>query len=162
MKKMLLVSLLSVTPLLAAASSAVASQPTLERVNISGTFVNESCGFPVRIETTGYAVRITWIDADGNTRGIEAAPQARQTLTNLDTGQSIKINIAGPDQFTFNADGTFTFAGTGTWSWVVNVDTDEPGLFLTEGRFVAQVDSAGNFSFTRVGNMVDLCAQLAP
>lgn len=162
MKKTFGVSLLAVALPLVATGNASASQPTLERVPIDGTFVDESCGFAVRIETTGFIVRITWVDQEGNGRRIEAAPQAKQTLTNLETSETIDLNIAGPSQFTFNQDGSFRFVGTGTWSWTNNIDTGEPGLFLTEGRFVAALDSAGNFSFSRVGNMVDLCARLAP
>jgi hypothetical protein len=162
MKKTFGVSLLAVALPLIAASNATAGQPTLERVPIDGESVSDVCGFPVKIETTGFIVQIRWVDPQGNVRGIDAAPEAKQTLTNLETSESIRLNIAGPSQFTFNADGSFRFVGTGTWSWTNNPDTLEQGLFLTEGRFVAALDSAGNFSFSRTGNLVDLCAQLAP
>ena len=116
MKKTFGVSLLAVALPLIAASNATAGQPTLERVPIDGEFVSDVCGFPVKIETTGFIVRIRWVDPQGNVRGIDAAPEAKQTLTNLETSESIRLNIAGPAQFTFNADGSFRFVGTGTWS----------------------------------------------
>jgi hypothetical protein len=162
MKKIAFVPLLSLVLLLAAASKAFASAPTIEREPIEGTFVTNVCGFPVRVDTKGYVVHISWVDASGNVRGIDPAPQAKWVLTNLQTGESITVNISGPDQFTFNSDGSFHFVGTGTWGWVRHPDTGVPGLFLTEGRWVAQLDSTGNFSFSRVGNVVDLCAELAP
>jgi hypothetical protein len=161
MKKTFGMSLLTATVALAAASNAVANQPTLEWFALDDTVVTESCGFPVSVATSGNILRITWVDASGNTRQFEAAPQAKQTFTNLLTSESITINIAGPGHLTLNADGTFQFTATGPWSWFSNPDTDEPGLFLTQGRLVAMLDSAGNFSVTRVGNLVDLCAQLA-
>jgi len=162
MKKSIRVSLLAATLPMAASTSALANPPTIERVPIDGQFVDESCGFAVTIEAKGFLVHITWVDPDGTQRGIDAAPQAKWVLTNHDTDKTITVNIAGPDKFTVNPDGSFKFAGTGTWGWTANLDTGAPGLFLTEGRFVFELDSAGTLSFSRTGRMVDLCAELAP
>jgi hypothetical protein len=76
MKKTLGVSLLTATVALAAASNAFANQPTFEWFALDFTFVDESCGFPVSVATSGNILRIRWVDASGNTRQFEAAPQA--------------------------------------------------------------------------------------
>src|SRR3954471_21878014 len=131
MKNMLL-SLLSFVLTLAASGSASASAPTIERFLNEATFVTNVCGFPVRVDSSGYTVAIRWVDASGRLRGIDAAPQARWVLTNLATGETINVNIAGPDHFTVNSDGSFRFVGTGTWGWGRHPETGEPGLFLTE------------------------------
>ena len=156
------IGVLAVSFTFAAGGNVFANQPTLERFPINGQFVDGSCGFAVSVETTGFIVRITWVDENGSVRRIEAAPQAKWILTRVGTTDTLTVNIAGPSQFTFNLDGSFRFVGTGTWGWISNPDTQAPGLFLTEGRFVAALDTSGAFSFTRVGHIVDLCAALAP
>jgi hypothetical protein len=161
MKRLTVVLLLALMALVAAAPSALAAKPTHERVPIDDVLVDESCGFPVEVHTTGFLLAIEWVDEDGSLRRFEAYPQLRSTYTNLDTGESITVNIAGPAHITEGADGSFTLVGTGNWGWDINPDTDEPGHFLTSGRFVFSIDAAGNESFSRVGRIIDLCAKLA-
>lgn len=160
MRRLVLVLALTF-PFLVAAPSAQAGKPTHERLPNNATFVDDSCGFPVRFEQTGSLVRITWTAADGSVRVKEAYPQLKATLTNLATGRSITVNIAGPAHISEGADGSFSLIGTGSWFWPFHPDTGAPGLFLTSGRFVFAVDPAGNESFGRSGRIVDLCARLA-
>ena len=83
-------------------------------------------------------------------------------MTNLITGKTIVVNISGPGQLTFGADGSFTLVGTGLWSWTrVNPATLAPGIFLTQGRFVLSISASGVRTFTSTGTTIDLCAQLA-
>jgi hypothetical protein len=79
----------------------------------------------------------------------------------LDTGKTLTTSLAGPAHFTAESDGSFTLVGTGIWSWEFNPETGEPGPVLTKGRFVSSVDSEGNESFSIVGHIVDLCAEIA-
>jgi hypothetical protein len=90
-------------------------------------------------------------------------PQARNTLTNLDTGTTITItvDVSGPGQLTERADTSFTLVGTGLWLMGSHRETDQLGLFLTAGRFVLSVDPLGNESLQIVGTVTDLCSQLA-
>jgi hypothetical protein len=161
MKRLVALLLLTLLALVAAAPSALAAKPTHERVAVDDVVVDELCGFPVKVHTTGVVLAIEWVDEDGSLRRFEAYPQFRSTYTNLDTGKSIKVNIAGPAHITEGADGSFTLVGTGNWGWDTFPGTDEPGHFLTSGRFVFSIDAAGNESFSRVGRIVDLCAKLA-
>jgi hypothetical protein len=145
-----------------AGPSAQAAPPTIERFPVEDTFVDEeSCDFPVDVHVTGFLVHIEWVDQDGNVRFIEAAPQLKLTLTNLDSGETITINVSGPLQVTQNADGGFTAVETGLWGRFENPKTGEPGLFQSAGRRVISVDAEGNVSDQFVGRVTDLCAELA-
>lgn len=145
-----------------AGPSAQAAPPTIERFPIDDQFRDEdSCDFPVEVHTTGFIVHIEWVDQDGNVRFIEASPQLKLTLTNLDSGETITVNVSGPLQVTQNADGGFTAVETGLWGRTENPETGEPGLFQSAGRRVISVDAEGNVSDRFVGRVIDLCAELA-
>lgn len=161
MKRLSLVVLLTLG-LLLVGPSALATKPTIQEFPIDLLFLDESCGFPIEVQITGFIIHIEWIDAGGSLRVFEAGPQIKMTLTNLDTGETLTSNIAGPAHITEGSDGSFTFVGTGTWSWNANPETGEPGIFVSAGRWVFAVDSEGNESFTIVGKIFDLCPELAP
>jgi hypothetical protein len=161
MKRLAVVVLLTLLASVAAAPSAQAAPPTHERMPATFDGVDETCGFPVEVHQTGFVVVIDWVAADGSSHRIEAYPQVKATFTNPSTGQSVTVNIAGPGQFTEGADGSFTLVGTGNWGFDHNPETGEPGIFLLSGRFVFSIDAAGNESLRSVGQVVDLCAQLA-
>jgi hypothetical protein len=160
MKRLAVALALTLPMMMLAAPSALAAKPTYERVPVDATFIEESCGVPVEFHIVGVSVTIQWVDADGTTRAITAFPQGRLTLTNLDTGTSITLNVSGPGHTTEGADGSFTMVGTGLWEWGINPETGEPGEALTSGRWVFSIDTAGNGSFQIVGRVTDLCPQL--
>ncbi len=142
--------------------AAFAGQPTIQRIPFDVHFVSDSCGFPVQVDATGTIVDISYTDALGNFHDFQAAPQAKQTITNLVTAKTIVVNISGPGDSTFGADGSFTLVGTGLWSWLGrDPATLAPGLFLTEGRFVLSISASGVRTFTSTGTEIDLCSQLA-
>lgn len=141
--------------------AAFADQPTHQRIPLDDHFVSRSCGFPVQVDATGTIVDISYTDAQGNVHEFQAAPNVKQTMTNLNTGKSIVVNISGPADYTFAADGSFTLVGTGLWGWSArNPATLERGMFLTKGRFVLSFSAAGVRTFTSTGTTIDLCAQL--
>jgi hypothetical protein len=142
--------------------AAFACQPTIQRIPFEDHFVSQSCGFPVQVDTTGTVVDISYTDALGNFHDFHAGPQVKQTMTNLVTGKTIVLNVSGPGEYTFGADGSFTLVGTGLWSWNGgDPATHAPGMFLTEGRFVLSFSASGVRTFTSTGTKIDLCAQLA-
>jgi hypothetical protein len=160
MRRLFVVVLVTVAALMAG-PSALAAPPFHERVPVDDVFVGESCGFPVEVHITGFAVIIEREGKDGSFHFIVAQPQIKATLTNLDTGEAITVNIAGPTHVTESPDGSFTFVGTGTWLRSTNPETGEPGLFQSAGRFGVTVDAEGNETFFEVGRFVDLCPRLA-
>jgi hypothetical protein len=161
MKRLAIALLLTLPALLLAAPSAQAAPPTHQKEVIDDTSVDQSCGFPIQIHNTGFIITIQWVTPDGTIRTFVAAPQAKATLTNLSTGKTITVNLSGPAHITDNPDGSLTFVGTGLWGWGHNPNTEEPGQFLTAGRFVFSIDAAGNESFQRTGQLTDLCQELA-
>jgi hypothetical protein len=152
----LAVAALAVAASVIFASSALSDPPTIQRFPIDATsFDDVDCGFPVQIDIVGTDLEIT----SGN-RVFDAFPQSTATLTNLDTGTSITVSIAGPSHTTLGADGSFTIVGTGPGLfWLA--PRLLPGITLLNGRFVLTVDSQGNLTFSSVGETRDLCAELA-
>ena len=142
--------------------AAFAAKPTIQRIPVDVHFVTYECGFPVQLDATGTVVDISYTDALGNFHDFQAAPRIKQTLTNLVTGKTIGVNVSGPADFTFGADGSFTLVGTGNWSWNGgDPATLAPGMFLTSGRFVYSVSASGVPTWTSTGTKINLCAQLA-
>lgn len=159
MRRLVVVLLVTLAALIAGPSAQAAPFP--ERVLVDDQFTTDACGFPVEVHITGFAIILEWPNEDGGFRFFAAGPQIKATLTNLDTGETITVNIAGPTFVTENADGSFTFVGTGTWLRSTNPETGEPGLFQSAGRFGVTVDAEGNETFFEVGRFVDLCPKLA-
>jgi hypothetical protein len=152
------VGLFAMILVLSGAPASAVSQPTHSRFRLNYTFGDDSCGFRVRVHVTGYVVIIERTDARANVHHFESYPQLKQELTNIATGTSITTNIAGPGHTLQRADGTFRMVGTGIWSWGENPVTGEPGMSLTQGRWVS--DTATN-TFTIVGHVIALCPKLA-
>jgi hypothetical protein len=160
MKRLSVVLLVTLAVLLAA-PSAQAAQPTIQRFPINVQFVDEICGFPVETTITGFAVVIEWADADGRPLYFEVDPRLTLTATNLDTGETITLNISGPVHVNATADGGLVVLETGLWGRGENPETGEPGAFHTAGLLRITVDAEGNESAQFVGRVTDLCAELA-
>jgi hypothetical protein len=89
-------------------------------------------------------------------------------VTNLDTGESLDLNISGPGRFLIDEDSA-TLIQQGPWFTRVEPGTfeDDPefaGLFLTKGKVVSEFDPdtgafLGYVSFQ--GSVEDLCAALS-
>jgi hypothetical protein len=140
---------------------ALAAKPSIHRIPIDDEFVLEDqCVFPVNVDATGILVDIVFTDEDGTVHEFQAYPQYKAVLTNLDTGESITLNLSGPASFTFNPDGSFTLKGTGNWLWFPHPATGDPGIFQTAGHVILSVDAEGNASWTLSGRIVDVCSQL--
>ena len=156
MKRLVVISLLALASLVLV-PSALSARPTIQRFPIDATFFDDvDCGFPVQIDIVGTDLEIT----SGN-RVFDAFPQSTATLTNLDTGTSITVSIAGPSQTILNADGSFTIVGTGPGLFFFTPPPLLPGITSINGRWVLTVDSQGNPTFSSVGGTRDLCAELA-
>jgi hypothetical protein len=137
------------------APSALSAPPTITRTPINATLFDNECGFPVQIDIVGTDLAII----SGGTE-FDAFPNSRATLTNLVTGRTITVSIAGPGTTTVGADGSVTFAGNGP-----TLFSSSPRLFdtitLLNGRFSLTIDAEGNLTFSTIGQTRDLCAELA-
>jgi hypothetical protein len=89
------------------------------------------------------------------------------TVTNLSTGQSIKVNASGTGLETLYPDGSGTVTGHGhqLFYLIPPADTSEfgiPPVGLYDGNVTLTFDSSGNFtSFSYRGHVTDLCAALS-
>ena len=155
------VVLLLALPALIAAPAAQAAGPTYQKVFISDTFVDESCGFPVQFQIVGYQGVLEWTTRDGSARRFEFFAAASLTLTNLQTGEVIRLAAGGPGHITQDTDGSFDFSGTGIWVFPRRPGTNEPGIWETVGNLTFTVDPDGDESVHLAGRLVDLCAELA-
>ena len=155
MKRLVVVSLFALASL-ALVPTGLSDPPTIQRFPIDATFFDDvDCGFPVQIDVAGTDLQII----SGN-RVFDAFPRSTATLTNLDSGRSITVSIAGPGHTTLGADGSVTLVGTGPALFFLQF-LGNPGITLLNGRFVLTIDSQGGFTFSSVGTTRDLCAELA-
>jgi hypothetical protein len=147
---------------LAIAPAASAGKPTREIIPAVPDSVLDLCGFPVLDHEEGYTIVESFTDEEGNlVRQIFTSPGLRETLTNLDTGKTVVLNIEGPGFLDLNPDGSSSFTGTGPYLFLFDPFKLTPGLFYAAGRFVISFDANGNRSFEIVGTIRDVCAELA-
>ena len=130
------------------ATSAAPPEPTDQ------TFVVEDeCAFPVLWEQTG---KVKFVDLPGE-RTLITSPKLRATLTNLETGKQVTLNITGAFHIRTLANGDTVFVFTGR-NLFAGPDTP---FILTIGRFTGGVSAAGEFvPITGKGRVVDICALL--
>jgi hypothetical protein len=68
----------------------------------------------VQFQIVGYQGVLEWTTRDGSIRRFEFFAAASLTLTNLQTGEVIRLAAGGPGHITRDTDGSFDFSGTGT------------------------------------------------
>ena len=141
---------------LALVTPAAAAGPTREVIPAGGPItIEDLCSFPVQIVPEGKTIRLTFYDKNRSIlRVIETYPGAKQTVTNLSTGKTIRIVITGPGFFDDRR-----AVGTGLWSWFGHPLTGEAGFYLTAGRWT--YDFAAQTFSLKSGQIRNLCAELA-
>ncbi len=94
---------------------AFAVPPTFETIPLERTFVDsEACGFPVKAEITGKLKIQHHFDQEGDPVFDRITfVQWSLTITNLETGESIRTVGPEPIKVTFNQDGSVTEAHMG-------------------------------------------------
>ncbi len=113
------------------------------------------CEFGVLLEQTG---KTKEIDLPGD-RTITIFPGTRATLTNLETGKQVTLNITGTfdERVLENGDVLTVLRGR-------NLALDpEAGFVLTKGRFSFAFDAEGNLiqPLSGKGKLVDVCGLLS-
>jgi hypothetical protein len=138
---------------LIAATAALAAPPTREPLVLEDFVAENVCSFPVLIEATANKEFVTFFE-DGR---ILVTGKLFARLTNVETGESLELNISGPVTVT----DTEVLRGRGLLI-LFPEDAGGPGLVLTSGRVVLIRGEDGfiaNASIT--GRSVDVCAALA-
>ena len=157
-------ALITLAALLAIPSSAAAVGPTREVFPLPPDFVLDGVcdDFPVLVHSEGQIVVLTWTDSSGDllVRQNQLFPGSNQTFTNQKTGALFVVLVPGPGFLQTFRDGSTKFVGAGPWSWYPQGPGGQAGIFVTRGRWVSSTDAAGNTSFSIVGSIVDVCAEL--
>jgi hypothetical protein len=142
--------------LLAPATGALAQTPDRQVTPLTVESVVNSCGFPVRIHVEATENALNFGDRLGFTYA-----DAKASLTNLDSGASIRIAIPGPESVEFNDDGTVTVSGPGPWLWFQRHPvTLETGIWLTYGLIVRTFENRDPISVQQHGTSRNLCDAL--
>jgi hypothetical protein len=139
----------------------------LPPIDDSGSSVLSNCGFHVLGEFEGKVGALFFED-----RVLAFFPGSMGTLTNLETGTEMQVNLGGGpvvESVTFNEDGTVTLEQRLTGNWL-HAHPGEPifhtsGL-ITETRVFAPREGGGfelvSFEWdTSKARVVDLCEALA-
>ena len=135
------------------AGTAGATRPVMDRQAQGPVTLGagEPCSFPVLIQPTAPDVLNLFVFSNGEFFG--AGPFVG-TATNLDTGNTVKINLSGSFSVVEHSDGALTVTSNGT------VLSSLFGL-ITHGHVVIELDANGDVTSTTNGKQEDLCAKLA-
>ena len=113
------------------------------------------CDFPIQYQLSGKAKLLTLPGG----RFITTAPGQTATLTNLDTGKKVTLNITGAFHQTTDEDGNVVTMATGR-----NLLGDpDAGFVLAIGNFSYVFDKNGNLvqSLEGEGQLIDVCSVLS-
>lgn len=127
-----------------------------------------SCPFPVLVadDFAKGQIRVSE-DASGNVL-MRTSGVVKGTMTNTQTGESIRYTLAGNGRFRFNADGTAITRVTGSamaWYDAAQADVSDlgQGIFFVHGQAHERYNAAGELVDTSVtGRITDVCGLLAP
>jgi hypothetical protein len=136
------------------ASASLGAQPIREPLVIEDEDFNNLCAFPVRLEITANKEYVK-LFSDGR---IFVNGKLFVRITNLDTGESLDVNVSGPAHITLVSERS---AGRGIFL-LFPQDVGGPGLILTTGRVdVVRGEDGFITNLTVKGTSVDVCAALA-
>ena len=149
----ILVALILAAPVVSAQPNGEPPEPIDETPQVLDPGV--VCEFGVLYEVTGKAKEI---DLPGD-RTMTIFPGASTTLTNLETGKQVTLNITGTfdERVLENGDVVTVLRGR-------NLAFDpEAGFVLTKGRFSFALDAEGNLiqPLSGKGTLVDVCGLLS-
>lgn len=158
----LLILLGACTLALGSAGLASAAKPIRVSEAVSFSFTADCSSFEMLVEVEGKQIAILFLGADAEvTRVLIAAPAAKASLTNLDTGASMSLAIGGPAHIDVMPDGE-PVRFVGPWLLDFNPETGEPGgLFFVTGQVRFNADATGMSDLSFSGRAVDVCAELA-
>jgi len=142
-------------------SAAFADQPARNFLPAGDFTLEDVCPFDVGVEIIENKEFITTFS--GGRQLITGTFKVR--VTNLDSDESLDLNISGPGVLVFNPDGSLTVDAHGTWLlWFFpgNLGPSSPGqLFVNNGHFVETIGPGGISIDKQTGSQQDICAALA-
>jgi hypothetical protein len=137
-----------------AGSAAHGAQPIREPLVIEDADFDNLCKFPVRIEITANKEYVKFF-SDGR---LLVNGKLFVRITNLDSGESIDVNISGPANVTPASERNM---GRGILL-LFPEDAGGPGLFLNTGRLdIIRGEDGFITNYTVRGTSVDVCAALS-
>jgi hypothetical protein len=143
--------------ILALPTAGLANKPGREVTPATVDVIVDSCGLPVQVHYEATENAFDFGDRLGFTYS-----KAKATLTNVDTGESIRIAVPGPESVRFNDDGTVAVSSSGPWLWLRRHPiTSEPGIWLTDGLIVTLNENRVVISAEQQGSSRNLCAALS-
>lgn len=150
--------------MLALAATVMATPPDHDPIPPDEPFVLSGvCDFDVLLEDVFRKDHMTtFYDQAGNVRLQLLAGPIRVRLTNLDSGESLLLNIPGPVHIAPQEDGSarITAPGPSLW-WRVPGVPELQSLVLTQGRLEFTFDGITATLLSMQGNVTDVCALLA-
>jgi|Tabmets5t2r1_1033131.scaffolds.fasta_scaffold113104_1 hypothetical protein len=133
---------------------ALADKPVREFIPAGPDVFAGFCPFDVLVDPTQTKLYVmTFTDRSGEVVKLIASGVFKTRLTNATTGESIVVNISGPEHVRIDQDGNVTDVASGPW--LIGFPS-EGRLLLTKGRLVF-----GEGSASLRGTSRDLCAILA-
>ena len=165
MRRSIMIALIALLALAVAAPLAVAAGPENPNPNapvpVEGSQVLEPgavfgrCDFPILYELSGKAKLLTLPGG----RFITTAPDQTATLTNINTGKKVTLNITGSFHQTTDENGNVVTMATGR-----NLLGDpQAGFVLAIGDFSYVFDKNGNLiqPLQGKGQLIDVCGLLS-
>jgi len=160
-RRTLLVLIAAGTLALGAAGVAAAEPPIRFSEEVATSFTADCGSFELLVELEGKETVILFLDAEGDvTRVFIAAPGASASLTNVVTGASVRLGLAGPGHIDVTPDGDVVRL-VGPWLLDFDPETGEPGWFFVTGQVAFTEDATGRSDVSFNGRAVDVCAKLA-
>src|SRR6476620_11465581 len=146
-RRFIFVGLAVIAMMAVTATPAFATKPTRRDARGTGSFtLDASCSFPVRVVLSSHAHATTFSDTAGDVRLVMGNGSAFVTLTNTETGTSIRENVSGPIKI--YPDGPTVGTGAG-------LSAQTGSLVLTHGRIVT--NGSGDI-VSQTGRTTDMCA----
>jgi hypothetical protein len=160
-KRLIAIPLVVVLALLLVPATS-ASKPVREPLPAADFTLEDVCSFDVLLEVTTNKEFITTFS--NGRQLITGAFRVR--VTNVESDESLDLNIPGPGALTENADGSLTLESHGPWLlWFFPGDLGpgSPGqLFVNNGNFVQTFQPGGAVMIDKqTGTQTDICAALS-
>jgi hypothetical protein len=138
------------------AAPALATGPIRIEGELSESYMPPGCDFPLLVENPkGTQDVLVWEYPDGSVVIRIVGPWFVR-LTNLDSGESMNVSLAGPAHI--EIDDEFTFLTTGRW--LFHPAGGEDGVWIVSGLADTSDGAAAGLDNLR-GHAIDVCAALS-